>query len=147
MVVKIESKSREERETLLRDSLQKMALEILADAGFTVASQHGSNIPHNKAVVVYKRSKAKGVEEINGGIEAEINSTNFGFPVMNFSYRIESEMDYFAQFPERHSFHASAGGTDTTEQQLRDAFGDYVSVVVLGHKKLFDQIHRRYGGY
>ena len=133
--------SKEEQETSLRDGLQEIASEILANAGLTIIhSRRSSVFPHNKVAVSYKRNKTEDVTELNGGIEGKIKGTSFDLWHMTFSYRIQSRMNYFAGFPEKHSFYTSTTGSKVTEQQLRNAFGDYVSKVVLGHKEFFDKL-------
>ncbi len=134
--------SQREEDTSLRNSLEDIALKFLINEGFTIHHQD-YDIPHNKVVVVYSRDRAEGIAELTGSIIAEIKCTSI-IRVPNiqerFRYKLESEMNYFARFPEKHSFRAFAGGTDTTKQQLIDAFRDYVSKVVLGHKQFFDKV-------
>lgn len=136
----------EKQEFLFRNSLQKIASNILSDAGFTIYSPKGSILPHphNKLAIHYERNEAEKVSEIQGGIEGEVKCHNLvlGIGKIVFSYNIKADMVYFASFPERHSFSSSVMGTRTTEQQMKDAFGDYVSKVVLGHKEFFDKLEQ-----
>ena len=123
--------SRKEQETSLRDGLQEIASKMLVDAGFIVHSRKNS-ILNNKLRVSYERNKAEDVAELNGGIEGEIKGISFDLSNMTFSYRIQSYMNYFAGSPESYYFRTSTGGTRVTERQLRNAFGDYVSKIILG---------------
>ena len=69
--------SREEQETSLRDGLQEIASEILANAGFTIhSSKRRLDFPHNKVAVSYSRSKAESVAELNGNIEGNLMAQN-----------------------------------------------------------------------
>jgi len=132
--------SREKQEITLRNKLLDIALEILVDAGFTVDSNQNLGPPNNELLIFYRRNKEKEVTEINGNLTGKIEGKSFDLARMTFDYQIQSRMNYFAQFPENHSFYMSTSGTRVTKQQLRNAFEGYVSKVVLGHKEFFDQL-------
>jgi len=134
--------SRKEQETSLRNNLQEIASKMLVDAGFIIRSTRKLNLPHNKIAVSYERNKTEDITELNGGITGEIKGTSFYLSRMTFSYRIQSYMNYFAGFPETHSFRMSTSGTWVTKQQLKNAFKYYVSKAVLGHKEFFDELER-----